>query len=149
MLSEQDKNNIFFVCSLIEYLGRKTKNRRADIVRLLGKKEIERQLELAEVNHNLSMEQISDELMEEFHVSEGSYDSVGKCNYSVPSVFAIAKNYQRLIINDINVGKTLSDAFNDVFQSFISDNISDFNSSVYYSSPEYLKASYEAGRLLQ
>jgi hypothetical protein len=148
-MNEQDKNNIFFVCSIIEYLGRKTKNRRGNIVKLLGKMEIERQLELAEVNHCLSMEQVADELVDELHILKGSYDSVGKCFYTVPSVFGIAKNYQRLIINDINAGKTISDAFYDVFQSFISDDISDFNSSVYYSSPEYLKVSYEEGRLLQ
>ncbi|MDT8719272.1 hypothetical protein IAI10_21700 [Clostridium sp. 19966] len=35
-----------------------------------------------------------------------------------------------------------------VFSSFISDKISDFNSSVYYSSPEYLKCSFLEGKLL-
>lgn len=148
MLNEQDKNNIFFVCSIIEYLGRKTKNRRADIVKLLGKAEIERQIGIAEVNHCLPLEQVADELIDEFHMPEGSYDSVAKCRYPVPSVLGIAKNYQRLILNDINAGKAISDAFYDVFQSYISDEISDFNSSVYYSSPEYLKVSYEEGKLL-
>lgn len=149
MLNEQDKNNVFFVCSIIEYLGRKTKNRRAVIVKSLGKMEIERQLELAEVNHCLSMEQVADELIEEFQMSEGSDDSVGKCCYSVPSVLGIAKIYQRLIISEIQSGKTISDAFYDVFQSYISDEISNFNSSVYYSSPEYLQVSYEEGKLLK
>ena len=148
-MNEQDKNNIYFVCSIIEYLGRKTKNRRADIVRLIGKKEIKRQLELAEVNHSLSIEQVTDELIEEFHIAEGVYDSVGNSKYNIPSVSGIAKNYQRLIIGDLKAGKTILDAFYDVFQSFISDDISDFNSSVYYSSPEYLRLSYEEGKLLK
>lgn len=148
-MNEQDKNNVYFVCSIIEYLGRKTKNRRADIVKLLGKEEIKRQLELAEVNHSLSIEQITDELIDEFHITEGDYDSVGNSKYNIPSVSGIAKNYQRLIIGDLNTGKTLLDAFNDVFQSFISDDISDFNTSVYYSSPEYLRLSYEEGKLLK
>ncbi|MDD4112741.1 MAG: hypothetical protein PHC56_06880 [Herbinix sp.] len=148
-MNEQDKNNIYFVCSIIEYLGRKTKNRRSDIVRLLGKKEIKRQLELAEVNHSLSIEQVTDELIEEFHITEGAYDSVGNSKYNIPSVSGIAKNYQRLIIGDLKAGKEILDAFYDVFQSFISDDISDFNSSVYYSSPEYLRLSYEEGKLLK
>lgn len=148
-MNEEDKNNIFFVCSIIEYLGRKTKNRRTDIIELLGKKEIMRQLELAEVNHSLPMEQVADELIEELHISEGSYDSVGNSRYPIPSVSGIAKNYQRLIISDAKAGKEISDAFFDVFKSFISDEISDFNSSVYYSSPEYLKVSYEEGKLLK
>ena len=148
-MNEQDKNNVYFVCSIVEYLGRKTKNRRADIVKLLGKEEIKRQLELAEVNHSLSIEQITDELIDEFHITEGDYDSVGNSKYNIPSVSGIAKNYQRLIIGDLNSGKTLLDTFNDVFQSFISDDISDFNTSVYYSSPEYLRLSYEEGKLLK
>ena len=36
-----------------------------------------------------------------------------------------------------------------LFSSFISDYISDFNSSVYYSSPDYLEVSFKEGRLLE
>lgn len=50
-MNDTQKNNLFYVCSLIEFIGRKTKNRRATIVKILGKKELGRQLELAEVNH--------------------------------------------------------------------------------------------------
>ena len=32
----KNNNNLFFVCSLIEYIARKTKNRRSDIVIQLG-----------------------------------------------------------------------------------------------------------------
>jgi len=148
-MNDQEKNNLFFVCSLIEYLGRKTKNRRAIIVQLLGKQEIKRQLELAEVNHCLSMDQVTDELVEELNISEGVFDSVGESNYNVPSVLGIAKDYQRLIIDSMKPGQNIIDAIVDVFQSFISDEISDFNSSVFYSSPEYLHLSYEEGRLLE
>ena len=142
------KNDIFFVCSLIEYLGRTTKNRRSDIVEILGKKELERQLELAQVNHCLPMEQVGDELIEEFQIAEGNFDSVGDSHYEVPSISGIAKDYQRLIIDVLKPEQRIVDALYDVFVSFISNEISDFNSSVYYSSPEYLKMSYEEGKLL-
>lgn len=39
-------------------------------------------------------------------------------------------------------------ALMDVFSSFISDEISDFNSNIYYSNPDYLKWSYLEGKLL-
>ena len=32
MMSEKKKNDLFYVCSLVEYVGRKTNNRRGDIV---------------------------------------------------------------------------------------------------------------------
>ena len=35
-----------------------------------------------------------------------------------------------------------------VFASFISDEISDFNTNVYYSNPDYLRCCYEEGMLL-
>ncbi len=147
-MNDQEKNDLFYVCSLIEYLGRKTKNRRAVIVELLGKQEIYRQLELAEVNHCLSLEQVADELVEEFNISEGEFDSIGGSHYQVPSVSGIAKDYQRLIVDVMKPGDHLVDIMLDVFQSFISDEISDFNSSVFYSSPEYLRLSFEEGKLL-
>ena len=36
----------------------------------------------------------------------------------------------------------------DVFSSFITDEISDFNSNVYYTNPDYLRCSYLEGKML-
>ena len=55
-MDKKEKDDLFYVCSLIEYLGRKTKNHRSTIVKILGKREIKRQLNLADVNHCLSFE---------------------------------------------------------------------------------------------
>ena len=66
----------------------------------------------------------------------------------MPSFQAIGKEYQRLIIDVLSEENTVIDVLYSVFESFISDEISDFNSSVYYSNPEYLKYSYLEGKLL-
>ena len=50
-MTQKEQNDYFYVCSLIEYIARKTKNKRGTIVSLLGKKGIEKQLYDAEVNH--------------------------------------------------------------------------------------------------
>ena len=142
------KNDIFYLCSLIEFIGRKSKNKRGTIVEILGEKELARQLDLAEVNHCLSFEQISDEIIEYFNIEEGDFDSVGLCKYNIPSVQAIGKVYQRLIISLVLEKDDIVHVLSEVFNSFISDEISDFNSSVYYSNPEYLKYSYLEGKLL-
>ena len=147
-MNDNEKNDLFYVCSLIEFIGRKTKNRRSIIVDILGKKELKRQLELAEVNHCLSFKQVSDEIIEYFNIEDGDFDSVGMCKYTVPSVQSIGKDYQRLIIDVMNENSEVVDTLYKVFKSFISDEISDFNSSVYYSSPQYLKYSYLEGKLL-
>ena len=38
---DQKETDLFFVCSLIDYIGRKTKNYRSTVVNMLGKKEFE------------------------------------------------------------------------------------------------------------
>ena len=43
---------------------------------------------------------------------------------------------------------SMNEAIKKVYSSFISDEIANYNSSVYYSNPDYIKCSYEAGYLL-
>lgn len=147
-MNEKEKNDLYYVCTLIEYIARKTKNRRADIVKIIGEHELSRLLEVADVNHSLSFEQVSDEIIEETGIGEGDYDSVGKCIYDVPSFLSIGKNYQRLIVDVKREDEAIVDTLMKVFTSFVSDEVSNFNSSVYYSSREYLKAIYEEGKIL-
>ena len=44
-------NDLFYTCSLIDYVARKTKNTRIDVVNALGKKNLERIYEYADVFH--------------------------------------------------------------------------------------------------
>lgn len=146
-MDKKQADDIFYFCSLIEYISRKTKNRRGDVIKHFSKNDIRRQLQLAEVNHCLSFEQVSDEIIEEFGIGSGDFDTVAECKYGVPSYLAIGRVYQMLIcsvIRDNDIEQTITD----VLSSFISDEISDFNSSVYYSNPDYIRCSYLDGRLL-
>ena len=43
-MTEKQMNDIFYVCSLIEYIARKTKNHRQDVIRCFSKNDIEHQL---------------------------------------------------------------------------------------------------------
>ena len=121
-MDEKRKDDIYYVCTMIEFVARATKNRRKDVIARLSKRNIEHQLKVAEVNHCLSFEQVSDEWIEQYGISIGIFDTVSNCKYTVPSVTAIGRVYQQLVSN--------------------------FNSSVYYSNPDYLRCSYEAGVLL-
>ena len=48
---DQKSNHLFFTCSLIEYIARKTKNRNTDVVDALGAKRIRKIYELADIYH--------------------------------------------------------------------------------------------------
>ena len=137
----------FYVCSLIEYIARQTKNRRRVIVEALGKEGIEKQLYDAEVNHCLSFEQVSDEVIERYKIPEGDFDTITECRYEVPSFMDIGKLYS-ILIEDCAEPEREVDELIKIFSSFISDKISDFQTDIYYQNPSYLECSYRAGYLL-
>lgn len=146
-MTEREKDDLFYVCSLIEFIGRKTSNSRSVVIQALGEEGIRKQIYDAEVNHCLSFEQVSDEIIEQYHIQKGNFDMITDCKYTVPSVTAIGKLYSRMILACASPGAEISELIK-IFQSFISDKISDFKTGIYYENPSYLKCSYEAGYLL-
>lgn len=146
-MTEKQKDDIYYVCSLIEFIARKTKNHRQDVIRHFSKADVERQLRLAEVNHCLSFEQVADELIEDYGISDGDFDTVKECRYDVPSFLSIGMLYQELVLSTMKNEDAVQGII-DIFSSFISDEISDFNSNVYYTNPDYLRCSYLEGKML-
>lgn len=146
-MTEKQKNDFFYVCSLIEYIARQTQNKRGTVVGLLGREGIEKQLYDAEVNHCLSFEQVSEEVIRQYKIPTGEFDTITDCKYTVPSFLDIGKLYCIMIENCTEKGKEIEELLK-IFSSFISDEISDFQADVYYQNPSYLKCSYEAGYLL-
>lgn len=146
-MTDKEKNDIFYVCSLIEYVARQTKNKRGVVVRALGKDGVKKQLHDAEVNHCLSFEQVCDEIVEQYHIPEGDFDTITECKYTIPSFIDIGKLYSIMIEDCAEPGQEAEELIA-IFSSFISDKISDFRTGVYYQNPSYLECSYEAGYLL-
>ena len=63
-MTESEKDNLFYFCSLFEFLCRKTKNLPSNLIKYFTKDQINHLLEYADVNHCLSFEQVSDEVIE-------------------------------------------------------------------------------------
>ena len=91
-------NDLFFTCSLIEYIGRKTKNYRSDVVDALGFSRLEKIYELADVYHSDNIDRVSDDFIAEAGIREGNFDNVAAGEYSIPSHWDIGKVYKRLIL---------------------------------------------------
>jgi len=145
----QEQNDLLYVCSLIEFVGRITQNTNADVVRALRKEGLARQIRLADINHCLSFEEVGDEIIEEYKIQQGSFNLIDNCKYDIPSYVDIGGVYRDLILDvkDEQGGEVVDIMFA-VFTSFISEKISNFNSSLYYENPSYIYHSYVAGELL-
>ncbi|MGM9936008.1 MAG: hypothetical protein ACI38A_01565, partial [Candidatus Ornithomonoglobus sp.] len=135
MIGREDKksNDLFFTCSLIEYIARKTKNKPAYIVNKLGKNTLKKIYELADIYHSDNIDRVSDDFIEEKNIASGDFDNVADCEYSVPTHWDIGKVYKRLVLgasqqNNSDIIETMINVYN----SKVSDLIEDYNSSFYY-----------------
>jgi hypothetical protein len=147
---KKEYNDMFFVCSLIEYIGRKTKNHRNVVVNAIGKDKLQHLYELADVYHSDNIDKVSDELIDRHHIKEGVFDNIAACNYSIPTHWDIGKVYKRLIIDVCNKqDKESINALVEVYNSWLSRKIEDFNSSLYYENPGYIYESYVVGDMLR
>lgn len=144
----QKENDLFFTCSLIEYIARKTKNTKKEVVQRLGEEKISKIYNLAEVYHSENIEKVSDEFITSANIKIGQYDILSNCKYSIPTYWDVGKVYKRLILmvnhDENNYIKTLIE----VLSSWIIEKIDDYNSSMYYENPNYIYECYIEGKIL-
>lgn len=142
-------NDLFFTCILIDYIARKTKNHRVDVVNALGKERIEKIYDLADVYHSDNIDRVSEDFIEKSGISQGDFDNVGECKYTIPTHWDIGKVYKRLIKGvaaEENI--EIVDALMKVYRSFVSELIDDYNSSFYYENPSYILECFLENKVL-
>lgn len=142
-------NDLFYTCSLIDYIARKTKNERATVVNCLGRKSIKKIYELADVYHCDNIERVAEDIIKEANIPMGTFDNVAECKYAIPSYWDIGKVYKRLIKQvSQEENQEIIAALIEVYNSFLSPKIDDYNSSVYYENPSYLLECYRENKML-
>lgn len=143
-----EQNNLFFTCSLLEYIARKTLNTKKYVVEKLGYNNIEKIYKLAEVYHSENIEKVSDEFIEECKIETGTYDIISKAQYRIPTYFELGRIYQRLIIMVNNNKNEYIKTLEKVMKSWIIEEIDNYNSSMYYENPGYIYQCYLEGKIL-
>ena len=98
-------------------------------------------------NKDNEEKKIEDEVISYYGIEQGNFDTVTGCKYSVPSFLDIGKLYSIMIEDCTNSGEEVQELLK-IFSSFISDEISNFNTDLYYQNPDYLEWSYREGKLL-
>lgn len=144
------KNNsdLFYTCSLIEYIGRERKLKRSEVVQHLGNKTIQRIYNYADVFHCEPIAKTADDFITNLNIPEGDFDNVSACRYTVPDYWTIGKVYSRLI-EDVSGddGEHIIDRLIEVYTSWIDSAISNYNTDFYYQSREYIRVCYEEGQI--
>jgi len=144
----QEENDLFFTCSLIEYIARKTKNTKKEVVEKLGKENINKIYELAEVYHSENIEKVSDEFIEKCNITTGTYDNISECKYRIPTYWEIGRVYERLIVMVNNKKEEYINTLIQVLTSWIIVKIDNYNSSMYYENPSYIYECYLENKVI-
>ena len=69
-------NDLFYTCSLIDYIARKTKNKRVDVVNQLGKERIQKIYDLADVYRCDNISRVADDFIKEAKIEQGDFVAV-------------------------------------------------------------------------
>ena len=138
--------NLFYTCSLIEFIGRVTKNKRSDLIRLLGD-DVRRIYAYADVFHCEPIEKVADDFIERNQISQGEFDNVGAARYEVPGYWDVGKVFERLI-EDVSDESDRIGGIKQVYSSWLADRILNFNSDLYYQPRTYLAECYRTGEMI-
>ena len=148
----KNNNSLFYTCSLIEYIGRNLKQERSVVVTLLGKNFVTRIYKDADVLHCEPIEKISDEVIEMKSLTNGVFDNVVSCRYEVPDYWTIGEVYERLIEDICGENESIDcimDTLWQVYNSWISKAISNYNTDFFYQSRQYIYECWKAGEIIQ
>ena len=132
-----DDSSLFFTCSLLELIGRTTRQKRNAVVNTLGKKVIGHIYASAGVLHCEPIAKTAEVFIDMCKVPHGEFDNITSCKYDVPDYWTIGKVYARLI-EDVAVSDVIDTLFK-VYNSAVSDMISNYNSDFFYQSRDYIK----------
>lgn len=143
---DKHDSNLFFTCSLIEFIGRTCKLKRLEVVHQLGQEMVGRIYEYADVLHCEPIEKTAHVYIDMLQIEQGTFDNVQDCQYDVPDYWTIGEVYERLI-EDVG-GSDVIQTLMEVYHSFISDSISNYNSDFFYQPRDYIYECYKADDIL-
>ena len=138
------KNNsdLFYTCSLIEYIGRKKKQKRSSVIAALGENNLKQIYSYADVFHCEPIANTADEFVGICGIEEGSFDNVSACD---------ARLIEDSLPNDVlpSEADVIVSKLIEVYSSWIDDAIQDYNTDFFYQPREYIAACYEEGSVLE
>lgn len=142
----KNDSNLFFTCSLIEFIGRKQKLKRTDVVLSLGQSKLKRIYRYADVLHCEPIEKTADEFISSCNIGTGIFDNEKNCRYEIPDYWTIGEVYERLI-EDVMENDPIETLLA-VYTSWIDAALSNYNSDFYYQPRDYISECYRMGTII-
>lgn len=132
-----NENDLFYTCSLIESISRKSGNSKADIVDKLGEKKLRRLYRFAKVNHCLPIEQVTEEVIADNQIT--CQESISKDRKQ--SVWDSGHIYQRLIVDTMD-GDDWLPKMVEIYHSWICKYLDNDKKPIYWQPRSYIRECY-------
>lgn len=142
----KNNNSLFYTCSLIEFISRQTQNQRKDTIYYLGE-DLKRIYKYEDVFHCEPIEKVADDFIKRNNIPNGDFDNISTCKYNVPSYWEIGEVFERLIEDNYDEDDVFIGIY-EVYSSWLSEEIMNFNSDLYYQTREYLSECYKTGEII-
>lgn len=145
---EIKKDDLYFVCYMIERVARRLKRRNRYVVDMIGKEEFSKILSLANVLHSENPVQVEDDWIEKYALTNGDVDVSAvdqELVTEIPRPTQMGKVYQRLIIDTLMPEEDYADAIVRVYRNDLCDTIDNYNCSAYYEPSYIIAKAYNSG----
>lgn len=142
------KNDVYFICYMIERVARKLHQRNSYVVNTIGKVNLEHLISVANILHADNPSAVEDDLIEEYGLEEGTVDVAvvdSELVTKIPSTTQMGKVYQRLIYDTMQPGESEVEGIIRVYNDEICDVIDNYNCSAYYEPSYVIARAYQNG----
>jgi len=145
---EIKKNDVYFICYMIERVARKLHQRNCYVVNQIGKPNLEHLISVANVLHAENPLAVEDDWIREYHLTEGDTDVTAvnpELVEKIPSAIQMGKVYQRLIFDTLQPRESEVEAIIRVYNDEICEVIDNYNCSAYYEPSYVIARAYQNG----
>ena len=145
---EIKKDDVYFICYMIERVARKLHQRNKYVVNEIGKENLEHLISVANVLHAENPLAVEDDWIEEYDLAEGNVDVTAvdpELVTTIPSAIQMGKVYQRLIYDTMLPGESEVEGIIRVYNDEICDVIDNYNCSAYYEPSYVIARAYQNG----
>lgn len=142
------KNDLYFICYMIERVARKIHQRNSYVVNRIGKENLKHLISVANVLHAENPLDVEEEWIEEYSFEKGDIhvtDVNDELVEKVPTPTQMGKVYQRLISDTALPEEDEVDGIIRVYNDPICDVIDNYNCSAYYEPSYVIARAYQNG----
>lgn len=145
---EITKNDLYFICYMIERVARRLHQKNVYVVNTLGQDNLTHLICVANVLHAENPLDVEDQWIEDYELKEGTFDitDVDKTLVrKIPTALQMGKVYTRLIVDTMTLEETYIDGILRIYNNEICETIDNYNASAYYEPSYVIARAYFAG----